>query len=56
MLQITVLKKVHLLQEMYITITTLELLVSTWRLCLTEIREEKHLKLSDYLNQILGPL
>ena len=24
----------------------------TWRLCLTEIPEEKHGKLNDYLNQI----
>ena len=29
--------------------------MSTWRICLTEIPEEKHLRLSDYLNQILGP-
>ena len=30
-------------------------MVSTWNICLTEILEEKHLKLSDYLNQIPGP-
>ena len=46
----------HLLQDMYVTITILECLVSTWHICLTEILEEKHLKLSDYLNQIYGPL
>ena len=30
--------------------------MSTWCICLTEILEEKHLSLSDYLNQIHGPL
>ena len=40
------------LQEMYVTITMLEWLVSTWRLYLTEIPKEKNPKLSDYLNQI----
>ena len=28
----------------------------TWHLCLTEIPEEKHLRLGDYLNQIYGLL
>ena len=37
--------------EIYVIITILELLVSTWHICVTEISEEKHLKLSD-LNQI----
>ena len=40
------------LQEMYVTITILERLVSTWCICLTKIPEEKHLKLSDSLTQI----
>ena len=30
--------------------------MSTWHICLTEILKEKHLKLSDYLDQIQGPL
>ena len=38
------------LQEMHVTITILEWMVSTWCECLTEIPEEKHLKLKDYLN------
>ena len=33
------------LQEMYVIITILEWLVSTWCICLTEILEEKHLKI-----------
>ena len=40
------------LQEIYITIIILRWLVSTWRICSKEISEVKHLKLSDYLNQI----
>ena len=40
------------LQEMYVTITILVRLVSTWCICLTKIPEEKHLKLSDSLTQI----
>ena len=62
-LQINILKKNlalnpnHLpLQEMYVTITIVKWLVSKWRKCLTEIPEENHLRLSDYLNQIWGPL
>ena len=60
-LQINILKKSwtlnsnHLtLQEMYAGITTLAWLVSTWHICLTEIPEERHLILSDYLNQPSG--
>ena len=30
--------------------------ISTWCICLREIPKEKHLRLSDYLNQIKGPL
>ena len=30
--------------------------MSTWRVYCTENPEEKHLRLSDYLNQIEGPL
>ena len=41
-----------MLQEMYVIITILGQTVSTQHICLTEITEEKHLKLSDYLNQI----
>ena len=41
-----------LLQEKYVTIAILELLVSTWYISLTKTQEEKHLRLSDYLNQI----
>ena len=44
------------LQEMYVTITILEWLVSTWHICLTEILEEKHLKVRDYLKEIQSPL
>ena len=44
------------LQEMYVTITILEWLVSSWHICLTETLEEKHLKLRDYLKQIQSPL
>ena len=44
------------LQEMYVTITILEWVVSSRHICFTEIVEEKHLKLSKYLNQIWGPL
>ena len=40
------------LQEMYVTTTIFKWLVSTWHICLIEIKEEKRLKLSDYLNQI----
>ena len=39
------------LQKKYVTITITEWLVSTWRMCLTEIPEEKHLRLSNYLNK-----
>ena len=39
------------LQKMYVTITILEWLASTWCIYLTEIPKENHLKLSDYLNQ-----
>ena len=39
------------LQEIHVTITILEWLVSTWHIYLTKIPEEKNLKLSD-LNQI----
>ena len=45
-----------LLQEIHAAITILAWLVSTWYICLTEILEQKHLKLSDHLNQIWGPL
>ena len=31
---------------------TVEWLVYTWRICLIENPEEKHLRLTDYLNQI----
>ena len=41
---------------MYVTMTMLEWLVSLWCICLTGIPEEKHLNLSDYLNQIKCPL
>ena len=44
------------LQEMYVTITILEWVVSSRHICFTEIVEEKQLKLSEYLNQIWGPL
>ena len=44
------------LQEMYVTITILEWLVSTWHICLTETLEEKHLKVRDYLKEIQSPL
>ena len=44
------------LQEMYVTITILEWLVSTWQICLTETLEEKHLKVRDYLKEIQSPL
>ena len=37
---------------MYVTTAIVELLVSVWHTSLTEIPEEKHLRLSDYLNQI----
>ena len=58
-LQISILKKKlkslnphHVpLQKMYVTITILEWLASTWCIYLTEIPKENHLKLSDYLNQ-----
>ena len=40
------------LQEMYVTITKLEGIMSTWCICLTEIQEGKNSKLSDHLNQI----
>ena len=57
-LQINIFKKnldfgaYHLqLQEIHVTITILEWLVSTWHIYLTEILEEKHHKLSE-LNQI----
>ena len=40
-----------LLQGKYVTITTVEWLMSTWHICLTEILEKKHLKLSDCLNK-----
>ena len=40
---------------MYVTITILEWLC-LHGVCLTVILEEKHLNLSDYLNQIHGPL
>ena len=42
------------LQEMYVTVTILELL--EWQISLTEIVEEKHLRGSDYLNQIYNSL
>ena len=45
-----------LLQEMYVIITILEWLVSTWHKQLTENPEERHLELSDYLNKIWGAL
>ena len=41
--------------EIYSTITKPEWLVSTWRIFLTDILEEKHLKLTAS-NQIWGPL
>ena len=61
MLQVNILKKrlwtlIFLLQEIHAAITILAWLVSTWYICLTEILEQKHLKLSDHLNQIWGPL
>ena len=31
-------------------------MLSTWHICLTKLLEEKHPKLSDYLNQSEGPL
>ena len=37
--------------EIYIALTIREWLVSTWRISLSEIPEENHLKLIDYLNQ-----
>ena len=33
-------------------VTNMLWLVPTWRICQTEILEEKHFKLSDYFNQI----
>ena len=39
------------LQEKYITITIVEWLVSTWHICLTEGKEERCLRLSNYLNK-----
>ena len=45
-----------LLQEKYVTITIVELLLATWHLYFTEILEEKHLRFIDYLNQIYGSL
>ena len=38
----------------YVTITIIK--VSTWSIYLTEIPEENHFRLSDYLNQIWSPL
>ena len=35
-----------------VTVTTVEWLVSTWSLYFIEIPQEKHLKLSDYLNEM----
>ena len=56
-LQINILKKSYSLnsnhvplQKMYVTITILEWLASTWCIYLTEIPKE-NLKLSDHLNQ-----
>ena len=43
------------LWETHVTITVLEWLVSKWGICLKEIPEEKHLKLSNF-NQIYVPL
>ena len=58
-LQINILKKKldlnmnHLqLKEKYVNITIVDWLVSTWHICLIEIPKVKHLRLSDYLNQI----
>ena len=40
------------LQEKYVAITIVEWLVSTWHIFLTEGKEERRLRLSNYLNQI----
>ena len=45
-----------MLQEKYVTITMVELLLATWHIYFTEILEEKHLRFIDYLNQIYGSL
>ena len=41
---------------MYVTITILDSLEFAWCVSLTEILVEKHLKSSDYLDHIEGPL
>ena len=45
-----------MLQEKYVTIIIVELLLATWHIYFTEILEEKHLRFIDYLNQIYGSL
>ena len=40
------------LQEKYVTIIIVKWLVSTWHVCLTEEKEERCLRVRNYLNQI----